>query len=166
MSFDVYFRDVLQCIKSLYGDPEFAPYLIFAPEKHYLDEEGGTRLYHDLHTGRWWWATQVRCKSMWCSLFIYMIKYRKKSRNTIPVPLSYRSLSQLIKLSSLCSATSLPTQSTSPLGICRKISGGNPLATGKSYLDIYRRQNSSTSETQTSAVGRSQISITHACARF
>ena len=59
MSFDVYFRDIIECIKVLYGDPEFAPYLVFVPEKHYLDKKGGIRLYHDLQTGRWWWSTQV-----------------------------------------------------------------------------------------------------------
>lgn len=62
--FDVYFRDVIECIKALYGDPEFAPYLVFAPEKHYSDKKGGNRLYHDLHTGRWWWSTQVRCATI------------------------------------------------------------------------------------------------------
>ncbi|THH32704.1 hypothetical protein EUX98_g1491 [Antrodiella citrinella] len=57
-SFDIYFRDVLDCVKALFGDPEFAPHLVFAPEKHFADEEHKERLYHDMHTGRWWWATQ------------------------------------------------------------------------------------------------------------
>jgi len=39
--------------------PTFAPYLIRAPEKHYADEECKMRLYHDMHTGDWWWSTQV-----------------------------------------------------------------------------------------------------------
>ncbi|KAH8995564.1 hypothetical protein EDB86DRAFT_2763520, partial [Lactarius hatsudake] len=30
-----YFRDVMQCIRSLYGDPEFMHELAFAPERHY-----------------------------------------------------------------------------------------------------------------------------------
>ncbi|KAJ7768780.1 hypothetical protein B0H14DRAFT_2539331 [Mycena olivaceomarginata] len=29
-AFDVYFRDIIQCIRALYGDPEFADCLIFA----------------------------------------------------------------------------------------------------------------------------------------
>lgn len=57
-SFDVYFRDVIDCIKALYGNAEFAPYLVFAPERHYSDADHTVRLYHDMHTGKWWWNTQ------------------------------------------------------------------------------------------------------------
>ena len=57
---DVYFRDVVACIRALIGDPDFAPYLVFAPEKHYTNEDKDVRMYHDMHTGRWWWSTQVR----------------------------------------------------------------------------------------------------------
>ncbi|KDQ49252.1 hypothetical protein JAAARDRAFT_201038 [Jaapia argillacea MUCL 33604] len=57
-AFDIYFRDILECIRALYGDPEFAPYLVFKPERHYADEDCTIRLYHDMHTGKWWWATQ------------------------------------------------------------------------------------------------------------
>ncbi|KAF8812010.1 hypothetical protein BYT27DRAFT_7221289 [Phlegmacium glaucopus] len=55
---EVYFRDVIQCIKALFGDPLFVPYLVFAPEKHYTDETKAKHMYHDMHTGRWWWSTQ------------------------------------------------------------------------------------------------------------
>lgn len=58
---EVYFRDVIACIKALFGDPDFAPYLVFAPEKHYVDENKTMRMYHDMHTGKWWWSTQVSC---------------------------------------------------------------------------------------------------------
>ncbi|KII85168.1 hypothetical protein PLICRDRAFT_116589 [Plicaturopsis crispa FD-325 SS-3] len=57
-AFDVYFRDVLECIKSLYGDPEFAPILAFKPERHYSDEDQTVRLFHEMNTGKWWWKTQ------------------------------------------------------------------------------------------------------------
>jgi len=56
---DVYFRDVIACVKALFGDPDFAPYLVFVPEKHYVDETKKTRLYHDMNTGKWWWSTQA-----------------------------------------------------------------------------------------------------------
>ncbi|KAG2151188.1 uncharacterized protein EDB93DRAFT_1224913 [Suillus bovinus] len=59
-SFDVYYRDILECIKSLYGDPDFAKYLTFAPERHYTDEDQTVRLFHDMHTGKWWWNTQKK----------------------------------------------------------------------------------------------------------
>ncbi|KAF7369778.1 hypothetical protein MVEN_00309900 [Mycena venus] len=57
-AFDVYFRPILDCIRALYSDPEFAQDLIFAPEWHYTDEDKTVRLFHDLHTGKWWWETQ------------------------------------------------------------------------------------------------------------
>ncbi|KAG1851901.1 hypothetical protein F4604DRAFT_1592242 [Suillus subluteus] len=31
-AFDVYFQDILECVKALFGDPELAQYLVFAPE--------------------------------------------------------------------------------------------------------------------------------------
>ena len=58
---DVYFRDVIACIKALFADPELAQYLVTVPEKHFTDGSDGkrTRMYHDMHTAKWWWSTQV-----------------------------------------------------------------------------------------------------------
>ncbi|KAF8999529.1 hypothetical protein BDQ17DRAFT_1391519 [Cyathus striatus] len=56
---EVYFRDILACVKALFRNPEFAPYLVFAPEKHYTDETKTVQSYHDMHTGKWWWALQT-----------------------------------------------------------------------------------------------------------
>lgn len=53
----MYFRDILECIKSLYGDAEFAEYLKFVPEKHFENSECKEQLYHNMHTGGWWWST-------------------------------------------------------------------------------------------------------------
>ncbi|TFK58772.1 hypothetical protein BDN72DRAFT_727464, partial [Pluteus cervinus] len=58
--FEVYFRDIMACIKALYSDPVFAPYLINAPERHYADEDHTNRMYHDMHTAEWWWSTQIQ----------------------------------------------------------------------------------------------------------
>ena len=58
-AYDVYFRDIIECIQALFGDPEFAPHLVFLPERHYADADHTQRLYHDMHTGKWWWAAQV-----------------------------------------------------------------------------------------------------------
>lgn len=55
----MYYRDIVQCIKTLYGNEEFAQYLVFKPECHYSDESRQVRLYHEMHTGKWWWWTQV-----------------------------------------------------------------------------------------------------------
>src|SRR5205085_7148242 len=57
--FELYHRDVMKCVKTLYGDPQFSEHLQFAPEKHFLAEEQVMlRVYHDMHTGQWWWKTQ------------------------------------------------------------------------------------------------------------
>ncbi|KAH9021552.1 hypothetical protein EDB85DRAFT_2075544 [Lactarius pseudohatsudake] len=56
---EVFYRDIIQCIRALFGDPDLAPYLIFAPEKHYIDDERIEWMYHDMHTGSWWWTTQA-----------------------------------------------------------------------------------------------------------
>ncbi|KAG2335638.1 hypothetical protein BDR05DRAFT_978923 [Suillus weaverae] len=63
-SIDVYYCDIIECIKSLYGDPDFARYLTFAPERHYTDEDQTICLFHDMHTGKWWWNTQISTKKL------------------------------------------------------------------------------------------------------
>lgn len=59
ISLQFYYRDILQCIRTIYGDPEFARDLVFAPERHYTDRERTCRVYSEMHTGEWWWAVQV-----------------------------------------------------------------------------------------------------------
>ncbi|KAG1759185.1 hypothetical protein EDD22DRAFT_981132 [Suillus occidentalis] len=59
-AFDIYYHDVIECVKSLYGDLDFTKYLAFAPERHYSDEDETIHLFHDMHTGKWWWDTQKK----------------------------------------------------------------------------------------------------------
>ena len=59
-SFELYHRDILKCIQSLFGNPDFTPHLILAPERHYTDQTKTSRVYHDMHTAQWWWEMQVR----------------------------------------------------------------------------------------------------------
>ncbi|KAK7461765.1 hypothetical protein VKT23_008195 [Stygiomarasmius scandens] len=56
--FELYFQDILECVKALYSDAEFAPYLKLAPERHFEDASCSEQLYHNMHTGSWWWSTQ------------------------------------------------------------------------------------------------------------
>jgi hypothetical protein len=56
----MYCRDILQCIKTLFGDEDFIHELKLEPERHYIDEDQTTQIYYDMHTGKWWWTTQVR----------------------------------------------------------------------------------------------------------
>ncbi|KAG6825399.1 hypothetical protein H0H92_003822, partial [Tricholoma furcatifolium] len=57
---EVFYRDVIACIRAILGDPNFESVLVFLPEKHYTSEERHTRVYHDMHTGKWWWSIQER----------------------------------------------------------------------------------------------------------
>ncbi|KAJ7252923.1 hypothetical protein C8J57DRAFT_1187466 [Mycena rebaudengoi] len=56
--FYLYSRDIIECVRALWGDTDFAPYLFVAPEKHYIDKDKTIRMYHNMHTGKWWWSTQ------------------------------------------------------------------------------------------------------------
>ena len=56
---EFYHRDIIDCIRSLYGDPQFVQDLMFAP-RHYTSPERVCRIYNEMHTGDWWWAVQVR----------------------------------------------------------------------------------------------------------
>lgn len=54
-----FYRDIIMCIRALFGNPEFAPYLVFKPQKHFSDDKHTNQLYHGMHTGEWWWETPV-----------------------------------------------------------------------------------------------------------
>ena len=57
---EFHFRDVIECIRSLYGDPQFMHSLAFVPERHYTNSERTSRIYNEMYTGDWWWMVQVR----------------------------------------------------------------------------------------------------------
>jgi len=55
-----HYRDALECIRSLFGDPQYAQDLVFAPERHYTSHERESHLYHKMYACDWWWTIQVR----------------------------------------------------------------------------------------------------------
>ncbi|KAF9037189.1 hypothetical protein BJ165DRAFT_1353838 [Panaeolus papilionaceus] len=57
-SLEFYSRDVMECIQSLWRDPDFVDDLILEPERQFADPDCSVRMYHDIHTGNWWWNTQ------------------------------------------------------------------------------------------------------------
>ena len=59
-SLQFHFRDILDCIRAIYGDPELVQDLVFAPERHYVGDGQTQRVYGDMYTGDWWWSVQVR----------------------------------------------------------------------------------------------------------
>ena len=95
---EVYFWDVIKCTKALFGDPFFAPYLVFVPEKHYTDETKAKHMYHDMHTGRWWWLMQVRdLKPHSSNQLLSLCQFRKNLRKINQEPQSSLLLSLPIK---------------------------------------------------------------------
>ena len=56
-------RDPVECLKELMGNPMFKDSLEYAPQKHFMDEEGTNRVYDEMWTGDWWWDTQVKLPS-------------------------------------------------------------------------------------------------------
>lgn len=61
----------MDCIRALFSDPNFSQDMIFAPERHYADEDSTVRVYHDLHTGKWWWNVQVSLLIIFSFIFHY-----------------------------------------------------------------------------------------------
>jgi Plavaka transposase len=58
-AFEMYSRDILECIQALWSNPDFASVLAVEPERQYADKDQTIRVIHDMQTGKWWWSTQV-----------------------------------------------------------------------------------------------------------
>ncbi|PPQ73617.1 hypothetical protein CVT26_010525 [Gymnopilus dilepis] len=56
-------RDIIECIKALWGDADFIVDLIFEPERQYADDTRRVRIYHDMNTGKWWWDIQKKVEA-------------------------------------------------------------------------------------------------------
>lgn len=56
---EFYSRDIIECLRALWSDPDFADDLIVEPERLYADEDMAIRIYHEMNTGKWWWDMQV-----------------------------------------------------------------------------------------------------------
>lgn len=61
---EMYARDSLAVLRDLYGRPDFASSMVYAPEKQFIIVNTATgeveeRAYSDMHTARWWWRMQV-----------------------------------------------------------------------------------------------------------
>jgi hypothetical protein len=52
--------DVIEAIKSLWGDPALASHLVYRPRKVFKDAHKTKRLYSEMWDGKWWNAIQVR----------------------------------------------------------------------------------------------------------
>ena len=57
-----YHRNIIECIRTLYGDPEFVRDMVFVPEHHYTDRERTCWVYSDMHIGDWLSSSRVRTR--------------------------------------------------------------------------------------------------------
>ena len=91
-SFDFFYRDIIPCIRALFGDPTFAKALVFAPEHHYQDVAHTKQLFSEMHTGKWWWSVQVHPNiSSHCLLLTQLkqtLELRSPGATVIPVIIS------------------------------------------------------------------------------
>ncbi|KAJ3489193.1 hypothetical protein NLI96_g2329 [Meripilus lineatus] len=53
-TYDMYSRDILKCIRVLYGNPAFAEDMAYAPEKHFSDVRMIHRMFSEMHICDWW----------------------------------------------------------------------------------------------------------------
>ena len=59
-----YYRDSLEAVKALLGDPTLAENMVYAPSRLYVqDETQNRRILTEMWTGDWWWELQVRVVS-------------------------------------------------------------------------------------------------------
>lgn len=71
-SYSVFFRDIILCIRALFGDPSFAKRLVFGPERHYEDANHTKQIFSEMHTGKWWWSVQVRLQNFIHNILVLM----------------------------------------------------------------------------------------------
>jgi Plavaka transposase len=57
---EVWFRNLIDCIKELFGNPSFRDNISYVPQKVFTNGAGTTRIYDEMWTGDWWWTMQVR----------------------------------------------------------------------------------------------------------
>ncbi|KAI1785454.1 hypothetical protein LXA43DRAFT_976229 [Ganoderma leucocontextum] len=58
--FTIRHRNVLDAIRSLWGDPALAKYLVYKPRHVFADATKQKRIYSEMCTGNWWHAIQSR----------------------------------------------------------------------------------------------------------
>jgi hypothetical protein len=56
---ELWFRDPVEIVRDLIGNPMFKEHMAYAPEKAYQDK-GDVRIFDEMWTGNWWWETQVK----------------------------------------------------------------------------------------------------------
>ncbi|KAF8875514.1 hypothetical protein BD779DRAFT_1613422 [Infundibulicybe gibba] len=55
---ELWYRNPIECIQELVGNPAFSNSTSFVPERVYTSSDGDERIYDEMWTGDWWWNTQ------------------------------------------------------------------------------------------------------------
>ena len=53
------YRNVVEAIECLWGDPALSKYMVYAPKKIFSDANQDNRIYNEMWTGSWWHVIQV-----------------------------------------------------------------------------------------------------------
>lgn len=56
---ELWYRDPVECIRELLGNPVFKDVIKYSPEKLYKDSEGKVEVFNEMWTAEWWWKIQV-----------------------------------------------------------------------------------------------------------
>ncbi|KAJ7612278.1 hypothetical protein FB45DRAFT_875154 [Roridomyces roridus] len=56
---ELWWRDPVECVKELIGNPAFRDAMRYAPEQLYADAAGTIEVIDEMWTGSWWWEIQV-----------------------------------------------------------------------------------------------------------
>ena len=57
--YEFHFREIIPCLRALFGDARFSDHLKFAPECHYKDVGHTVQAFGEMYTGKWWWSMRV-----------------------------------------------------------------------------------------------------------
>ena len=56
---EIWYRDPVECVKELLGNPMFREVLTYEPLRSWLDEGGTKEVVGEMSSARWWWELQV-----------------------------------------------------------------------------------------------------------
>ncbi|KAJ7508692.1 hypothetical protein B0H11DRAFT_1704018 [Mycena galericulata] len=57
---ELWWRDPVECVQELIGNPAFRDVMRYAPEKLYVDKEENVEVVNEMWTASWWWEIQKR----------------------------------------------------------------------------------------------------------
>ncbi len=56
---ELWYRDPVECVAELMGNPVFAKDMAYAPERKFEDKQAVNQVFDEMSTGTWWWDVQV-----------------------------------------------------------------------------------------------------------